>query len=88
MNIVLHSTSENVQKKTKNSLQKRFDKLQKQLLKQQKLNQKFEDEIHELVTIYQTYLLQIDTELVKPLKPKGVRPLLWYFQNNINQNSK
>ncbi|MGD8567204.1 MAG: hypothetical protein PVJ39_03790 [Gammaproteobacteria bacterium] len=65
MNIVLNPTS--TAKQSKSQLQARFDKLRQQLLKQQKLNQKFQEDLDELVTIYQTELAQMDSKQVEPL---------------------
>lgn len=65
MNIVLNATP--TTKRSKNQLQARFDTLQKKLLKQQKINQKFNNELDELVTVYQTQMLNMENELLEPL---------------------
>ena len=64
MNIVLNSKSST--KGAKNSLQARFDKLQQRLLKQQKINKKFQHELEELMTSYQTHMAQLDVRQLEP----------------------
>lgn len=83
MNIVLDPTS--AKKATKNKLQLRFDKLQQQLLKQQKLNHKFHTEVDELTTIYQTQLHQIDSEQVAPLTLLTNKLIKFYSRKSLSQ---
>jgi hypothetical protein len=83
LNIVLNPKT--TAKNSKNKLQERFDKLQRQLLKQQKLNQKFQDQMHELVTIYQTHLLQMDSELIAPLILLASKLIDFYTRKSLSQ---
>jgi hypothetical protein len=83
MNIVLDRTSSS--KRSKSNLQTRFDKLQQQLQKQQKLNQKFKAELDELVTIYHTELSQMDRELVTPLTQLAAKLIDFYSRKSLSQ---
>jgi hypothetical protein len=83
MNIVLDPTSSG--KRSKSNLQTRFDRLQQQLLKQQKLNQKFQVELDELVTIYHTELSQMDSELVTPLTQLASKLIDFYSRKSLSQ---
>lgn len=83
MNIVLTPTSS--AKRSKNKLQTRFDKLRQQLLKQQKLNRKFQDELDEMVTVYQTQLFQMDSELIAPLTQLANKLIDFYTRKSLAQ---
>jgi len=83
MNITLNPTS--ASKRSKNKLQARFDKLRQQLLKQQKINRKFQDELDELVTLYQTQTSQMDSELVGPLTLLGTKLIDFYGRKSLSQ---
>jgi len=83
VNIVLNTKSTG--KRSKNKLQIRFDKLRQQLLIQQKLNQKFQDELDELVTIYQTRLLQVDNEQVAPLTLLVTKLIDFYRRKSLSR---
>jgi len=83
MNIVLNPSSSG--KRSKSNLQTRFDRLQQQLLKHQKLNRKFQDELDELVTIYHTRLSQMDSELVAPLTRLASKLVDFYSRKSLSQ---
>ncbi|MGB5454849.1 MAG: hypothetical protein WBO16_17440 [Gammaproteobacteria bacterium] len=83
MNIVLDRTSSG--KRSKSNLQARFDRLQQQLQKQQKLNQKFRAELDELVTIYHTEVSQMDRELVTPLTQLAAKLIDFYSRKSLSQ---
>lgn len=83
MNIVINPSP--IGKPLKNKLQTRFDKLRHQLLKQQTLNQKFQDELDELVTVYQTQLLQVDTEQVAPLSRLVTKLIDFYSRKSLSR---
>ena len=83
MNIVLDPTTKG--KRSKSNLQVRFDRLQQQLLKQQKLNRKFKEELDELVTIYHTEMLQMDRELATPLTQLANKLIDFYGRKSLTQ---
>jgi hypothetical protein len=83
VNIVLNPTS--TRKTSKNKLQARFDKLRQQLMKQQKLNRKFQDELDELVTIYQTHVLQVDSDFIEPLTQLASKLIKFYSRKSLGQ---
>jgi hypothetical protein len=83
VNIVLNPTP--TRKSSKNKLQARFDKLRQQLLKQQKLNRKFQEELDELVTIYQTHILQVDSDFIDPLTLLASKLIDFYSRKSLAQ---
>lgn len=83
MNIVLDRASSG--KRSKSNLQLRFDRLQQQLLKQQKLNRKFQDDLNELVTIYHTQISQMDSELAAPLARLASKLIDFYSRKSLSQ---
>jgi hypothetical protein len=83
VNIVLNPSS--TRKSSKNKLQARFDKLRQQMLKQQTLNRTFQEELDELVTIYQTQLLQLDSDLIEPLTQLASKLIDFYSRKSLAQ---
>ena len=83
MKIVLNPTT--TRKNSKHKLQARFDKLRQQLLKQQNLNRKFQEELDELVSVYQTQLFQMDRELLAPLTLLAAKLIDFYNRKSLAQ---
>jgi hypothetical protein len=67
MKLVLNMTPDNGAGKTNHALQKRFDKLWKQLQSKKQRNEKFKKDIEALATVYHTQLRPVEMEMVDPL---------------------